>query len=64
MPLPMASTLSLDSSPSMSAEYPTKTKQAASLVDGVETGVMVLSFTDKIMVTISQEGRLAQWVRV
>ena len=43
--------------------YPAQTKQAAGQVDGVPTDVMVISFSDKIMVTITQAGRLAQWVR-
>ena len=47
---------------SPNAEYPVSSKQAAGLVDGIRTEVMVLSFTDKIMITMSQEGRLAQWV--
>jgi proteasome assembly chaperone 3 len=33
------------------------------LVNGVQTDVMTMSFSDKIMVTISQAGRLAHWVR-
>ena len=64
MPLPMASTLGFDSEPQINADYPAKTKQAASLVDGIHTEVMALSFTDKIMITIAQEGRLSQWVRM
>ena len=43
--------------------YPAQTKQAAGQVDGVPTDVMVILFSDKIMVTITQAGRLAQWVR-
>lgn len=42
--------------------YPAATKQVAGLVNGVKTDVMVMKFSDKIMVTISQEGRLAHWV--
>lgn len=48
---------------SMSAAYPATTKQAAGLVDGIPTDVTSILFADKIMVTISQGGRLAQWVR-
>ena len=46
----------------LNAGYPVSSKQAAGLVDGISTEVIVLSFTDKLMITISQEGRLAQWV--
>ena len=46
----------------MEVPYPAKTKQAAGLVNGVLTDVMSMFFADKIMVTITQEGRLAQWV--
>lgn len=42
--------------------FPAATRQVAGLVDGVKTDVMVMSFSDKIMVTISQQGRLAHWV--
>lgn len=43
--------------------YPAQTKQTAGLVDGIPTNVMVVSFGDKIMVTVTQAGRLAQWVK-
>lgn len=48
----------------MPATYPAVTKQAAGSVDGVLTNVTSIMFADKIMVTITQGGRLAQWVRV
>ncbi|KAJ6151018.1 hypothetical protein N7470_007612 [Penicillium chermesinum] len=41
--------------------FPAPTRQVAGLVNGVKTDVMVMNFSDKIMVTISQEGRLAHW---
>ncbi|EOD44702.1 putative an15g01155 proteasome assembly chaperone 3 protein [Neofusicoccum parvum] len=44
--------------------FPTSTRTAAGDVDGIHTDVMVLRFADKIMVTISQGGRLAHWVHV
>ena len=46
----------------ISSDYPVHSKQMAGLVDGLNTEVMVLPFSDKIMITISQEGKLAQWV--
>ena len=42
--------------------FPAGTRQVAGMVDGVKTDIMVMTFSDKIMVTISQEGRLAHWV--
>ena len=48
--------------PPRSADYPARTKHAAGIVDGQLTDVTILFFTDKIMVTIIQDGRLAQWV--
>lgn len=42
--------------------FPAPTKQAAGEVNGVKTDVMSISFADKIMITITQNGRLAQWV--
>ncbi|EFE38367.1 hypothetical protein TRV_07025 [Trichophyton verrucosum HKI 0517] len=43
--------------------HPASTKQAAGVVGGQPTNVMVVSFQDRILVTITQNGRLAQWVR-
>ena len=60
MPLPMASdSLQL---PSISPSYPAITKQAAGIIDGIDTDVACTAFSDKIMITIKQGGRLAQWV--
>ncbi len=44
------------------APFPAPTKQALGTVDGVPTEVSSVSFEDKILVTLSQEGRLSQWV--
>ncbi|KAL1980875.1 hypothetical protein VTN96DRAFT_3371 [Rasamsonia emersonii] len=44
--------------------FPAATKQAAGLVNGVLTDVMVVNFSDKILVAISQHGRLAHWIHV
>ncbi|TVY40193.1 hypothetical protein LSUB1_G001713 [Lachnellula subtilissima] len=44
--------------------FPAKTKQAAGLVNGVETDLTSMYFSDKILITISQGGRLAQWIQV
>ncbi|KAL8734570.1 MAG: hypothetical protein Q9166_001470 [cf. Caloplaca sp. 2 TL-2023] len=44
--------------------YPATTKQAAGHIGGILTDVLSTTFSDKIMVTISQYGRLAQWIHV
>lgn len=46
----------------MESAYPAETKQAAEQINGILTEAMVISFSDRIMVSVSQEGRLAQWV--
>ncbi|KAH7152182.1 hypothetical protein B0J13DRAFT_257220 [Dactylonectria estremocensis] len=46
------------------AEFPAPTREASGLVNGVPTEVTSTSFSDKILVTISQEGRLSQWIQV
>ncbi|OAX82029.1 hypothetical protein ACJ72_03626 [Emergomyces africanus] len=53
-PLPDQSTL----------PFPAPTKQAAGVLGGVLTEVMSVSFSDKILVTISQKGKLGQWLHV
>jgi proteasome assembly chaperone 3 len=47
---------------SLDLPFPAPTKQVAGIVNGVQTDVMVMTFSDKIMLTISQEGRLSHWV--
>ena len=42
--------------------FPARTKTAAAEVNGIHTEVMSVSFADKILITITQGGRLAQWV--
>lgn len=44
--------------------FPAGTKQAARMIDGIPTDCTVISFADKIVVTLTQDGRLAQWVRI
>jgi hypothetical protein len=46
----------------LETSYPAKTKQASAVVAGIQTEVMCLTFADKILVTITQEGKLGQWV--
>ncbi len=42
--------------------FPATTRQLAGEVNGVKTDIMHMSFADKIMITITQNGRLSQWV--
>ena len=42
--------------------FPAPTQQVAGEINGVKTDVMYMSFADKIMITISQNGKLGQWV--
>ncbi|KAL9624759.1 MAG: hypothetical protein Q9160_001113 [Pyrenula sp. 1 TL-2023] len=44
--------------------YPATTKQASGTVRGTLTTVTSIGFTDKILLTIVQNGRLAQWFHV
>ena len=42
--------------------FPVRSREAAGSVNGIQTEVTVLDFADKILLTISQEGSLSQWV--
>ncbi|MCJ1395780.1 hypothetical protein MMC18_008666 [Xylographa bjoerkii] len=65
MPIPMpADPPPQNAAPPLLTEYPASAKQVAGLVDGQITDVMTMYFTDKIMITITQDGRLAQWLQV
>ncbi|KAF2203006.1 hypothetical protein GQ43DRAFT_367820 [Delitschia confertaspora ATCC 74209] len=44
--------------------FPAATKTASANIAGIETAATTISFADKILITISQNGRLAQWVHV
>ena len=46
-----------------SAGYPATTKKTAGLVKGIHTDVTVVGLADKLFITITQDGRLAQWVQ-
>jgi len=64
MPVPLPSSL-VSISKGIEATFtpfPVRSKQAAGLVNNVTTEVTAIQFSDKIMVTISQEGRLGHWV--
>ncbi len=44
------------------APYPARTKTATGTVNGIPTEAEVSYFRDKILVLVSQGGKLAQWV--
>ncbi|PMD28633.1 hypothetical protein NA56DRAFT_560169 [Hyaloscypha hepaticicola] len=44
--------------------FPAPSKQAAGSVNGTQTIVSSVYFADKIVITISQGGRLSQWIQV
>ncbi|KAM5342403.1 hypothetical protein ACJ41O_013369 [Fusarium nematophilum] len=44
--------------------FPSRSREASGLVNGVATEVTSTGFADKILITISQEGRLSQWIQV
>ncbi|KAK6365629.1 hypothetical protein LTS17_011015 [Exophiala oligosperma] len=44
--------------------FPAPTKQVTGKINGTKTDVMYMSFADKILITITQNGRLSQWVTV
>ncbi|MCJ1276943.1 hypothetical protein MMC21_004751 [Puttea exsequens] len=50
--------------PQVPVTYPAVTKQAAGIVGGTLTNVISTSFSDRIMIAITQAGRLAQWIQV
>lgn len=60
MPLPMPT--STPPIPNIPSTYPAIIKQTAGIVDGTPTDITSTQFSDKIMITITQGGRLAQWV--
>ncbi|KAK3378297.1 hypothetical protein B0H63DRAFT_452097 [Podospora didyma] len=44
--------------------FPARSKQVTGNVNGIPTEVSLMSFSDKIVLSVSQGGRLAQWVQV
>jgi proteasome assembly chaperone 3 len=44
------------------APYPARTKTASSVIKGIQTTATSVDFADKILITITQDGRLAHWV--
>lgn len=46
------------------APYPARTKTASAVIHAIDTCVTSVDFADKILVTITQHGRLAHWVGI
>lgn len=44
--------------------FPARTRTATATISGVPTTVQSISFADKILLTVSQAGRLNHWVHV
>ncbi|KUI52653.1 Proteasome assembly chaperone 3 [Cytospora mali] len=54
----------MDTSDIREEPFPAPSKQASGTVNGIATEVCSTNFEDKIMLTISQDGRLSQWIQV
>lgn len=48
---------------SLDLPFPAATKRVSGDIKGIQTDIMTVKFSDKIMITISQQGRLGHWVR-
>lgn len=48
---------------SLDLPFPAATKRVSGDIKGIQTDVTTVKFSDKIMITISQKGRLGHWVR-
>ncbi|KAL2871324.1 uncharacterized protein BJX67DRAFT_159295 [Aspergillus lucknowensis] len=61
----MADALNLNSlQEPLDLPFPATTKQGSGDVKGIHTEVMTVKFSDRILITISQKGRLGHWVRI
>ncbi|KAI0378591.1 hypothetical protein F5Y04DRAFT_283821 [Hypomontagnella monticulosa] len=54
----------MDASQVVEQPFPAQSKIATGPIDGIPTEASVLKFSDKILITLSQEGRLSQWIQV
>ena len=57
-------TYTMDDPTLVTIPYPAQTRQATATISGIPTSITSISFSDKIMITITQDGRLAQWLTV
>lgn len=62
MGLPQDYRLSVMEDTRVTLPFPAPTKQVTGKINGTKTDVMYMSFADKILITITQNGRLSQWV--
>ncbi|PWY80964.1 hypothetical protein BO94DRAFT_153744 [Aspergillus sclerotioniger CBS 115572] len=44
--------------------FPAVTKQVAGVIQDIQTNVTLVKFSDRILITISQKGRLGHWLHV
>ncbi|KAH4178321.1 hypothetical protein HBH43_043320 [Parastagonospora nodorum] len=44
--------------------YPARTKTSSATIKGLRTVATAVNFADKILITVTQDGRLAHWVHV
>ncbi|KAF2003048.1 hypothetical protein P154DRAFT_520401 [Amniculicola lignicola CBS 123094] len=44
--------------------FPAKTSTASALIKDIETTATAVAFADKILITVTQNGRLAHWLHV
>ncbi|BCS17868.1 uncharacterized protein APUU_10696S [Aspergillus puulaauensis] len=49
---------------SLDLPFPAATKRVSGDIKGIQTDVTTVKFSDKIMITISQKGRLGHWLHV
>ncbi|KAL2144289.1 hypothetical protein VTI28DRAFT_9277 [Corynascus sepedonium] len=54
----------MDEDAARAEPFPATSKRVLGTVNGIQTEVESLGFSDKIMLTVSQGGRLAQWIQV
>jgi len=54
----------MDDPTKVTLPYPAQTRQATATINAVPTHITSISFTDKIMITITQNGKLGQWLTV
>ncbi|GES93692.1 proteasome assembly chaperone 3 [Rhizophagus clarus] len=50
--------------PSLSSDFPLKTKQTARLLNGIHTEVLITGFRDKIFVVVTQYGKIGSLIYV
>ncbi|KAK4104853.1 hypothetical protein N658DRAFT_464788 [Parathielavia hyrcaniae] len=54
----------MDGDSTRNEPFPAPSKRTVGKLNGAHTEVEALGFSDKIMITVSQGGRLAQWIQV